>query len=146
LGLACKCPGDIEADGPFSEIVPGGGLAAHEAQGGHLIEKHIGRTDAQLAQRLEAEPHIPAASTFPDRPTAELTAARALAANEKKIEKFLASKKDKTTINHTFTHPVGISLLNGRTDYLPASKILLVLKKDERRPLGYFVLTGFPEV
>jgi RHS repeat-associated protein len=146
LGLACRCPGDIEADGPFSEIVPGGGLAAHEARGGHLIEKHIGRTDAQLAQRLEAEPDIPAASTFPDRPTAELSAARALAANEKKIEKFLAGKKGKTTIRHTFTQPVGTSLLNGRTDYLPASKVLLVLKKDPQKPMGYFLLTGFPEV
>jgi len=146
LGLACKCPGDIEADGPFSEIVPGGGLAAHEARGGHLIEKHIGRTDAQLAQRLEVEPHIPAASTFPDRPTAELSAARALAANESKIEKFLASTKEKTTIRHTFTQPVGVSLLNGGADYLPASKVLLVLKKDQQRPLGYFLLTGFPEV
>ncbi|EIK57976.1 Rhs family protein [Pseudomonas fluorescens Q8r1-96] len=146
LGLACQCPGDIEADGPFSEIVPGGGLAAHEARGGHLIEKHIGRTNAQLAQRLEAEPHIPAASTFPDRSTAEFSAARAIAANEQKIENFLAGPKEKTTIKNTFSQPVGVSLLNGRTDYLPASKVLLVLKKDQRSPTGYFLLTGFPEV
>ncbi|WP_249410705.1 RNase A-like domain-containing protein [Pseudomonas sp. St316] len=121
-------------------------MAAHEAHGGHLIEKHIGRTNAQLAHRLEAEPHIPAASTFPDRSIAEFSAVRALAANEKKIEKFLAGTKEKTTIRHTFDQPVGVSLLNGRNDYLPASKVLLVLKKDQRRPAGYFLLTGFPEV
>ncbi|MGN8278645.1 RNase A-like domain-containing protein, partial [Pseudomonas sp. SMN5] len=146
LGLACNCPGDIEADGPFSEIVPGGGLAAHEARGGHLIEKHIGRTDAQLAKRIEKEPNVPAASTFPDRTTAELSAARTLAANQRKIEKFLASKKDKTTVTHVFAHPVGVSLINGRTDYLPAHKVLLVLKKDKQQPAGYFLITGFPEV
>nr|BFE93814.1 hypothetical protein GCM10020185_43500 [Pseudomonas brassicacearum subsp. brassicacearum] len=144
LGLACQCPGDIEADGPFSEIVPGGGLAAHEARGGHLIEKHIGRTNAQLAQRLEAEPHIPAASTFPDRSTAEFSAARAIAANEQKIENFLAGPKEKTTIKNTFSQPVGVSLLNGRTDYLPASKVLLVLKKDQRSPTGYFFADRIP--
>ncbi|CAH0165153.1 Putative deoxyribonuclease RhsC [Pseudomonas sp. Bi123] len=103
LGLAClPCPGEIEADGPFSEIVPGGGLAAHEAQGGHLIAKHIGRTDLQLAQRLEAEPTIPAASTFPDRAIAESAVARALSENKKRIDKFLKSKKSKTTITHQF--------------------------------------------
>ncbi|MGJ7518214.1 RNase A-like domain-containing protein, partial [Pseudomonas baetica] len=146
LGLACKCPGDIDADGPFSEIVPGGGLAAHEAQGGHLIAKHIGRTDEQLANRLKAEPNIPAASTFPDRVTAESASARALAANKKKIEKFLTSNKGKTTVSHHFTQPIGVSMVNGKTTQVPASKVLLVLKKDDRRPEGYFLLTGFPEL
>ena len=32
-----------------SQIVPGGGLTAHENVGGHLIAKHIGLSDAQLA-------------------------------------------------------------------------------------------------
>ncbi|WP_434626329.1 RHS domain-containing protein [Pseudomonas sp. Z5-35] len=145
LGLACQCPGDIEAEGPFSEIVPGGGLAAHEARGGHLIRKHIGRTDAQLAQRIEAEPNVPAASTFPDRATAESSAARAIASNEKKIEKFLNSKKGKTTITHTYAKPVGVSLIRGHDDYAPAYKALFVLIKDPKKPEGYFLLTGFPE-
>ncbi|WP_348529746.1 RHS repeat protein [Pseudomonas wuhanensis] len=147
LGLACNpCPGDIDADGPYSEIVPGGGLAAHEAQGGHLIAKHVGRTNMQLAQRLEAEPTIPAASTFPDRATAESASARALDANKTKIEQFLNGTKGKTTITHEFPYPVGVSLPNGRTEYLSASKVLLVLIKDARRPEGYFLLTGFPEI
>ncbi|SDP46230.1 RHS repeat-associated core domain-containing protein [Pseudomonas reinekei] len=146
LGLACQCPGDIDADGPFSEIVPGGGLAAHEAQGGHLIAKHIARTDVQLADRLRAEPHIPAASTFPDRATAESAAARTLAANKIKVEEFLNSSKGKTTVTHHFPHPVGVSMVNGNTNHEPASKVLLVLKKDVQRPEGYFLLTGFPEL
>ncbi|MDR7285511.1 uncharacterized protein RhaS with RHS repeats, partial [Pseudomonas corrugata] len=147
LGLACnQCPGDMDADGPYSEIVPGGGLAAHEAQGGHLIAKHIGRTNLQLAQRLEAEPTIPAASTFPDRTSAESVVARVLAENKKRVDKFLKSTKGKTTITHKFDHPVGISLPNGGTEYIPASKVLLVLIKDARRHEGYFLLTGFPEL
>src|SRR5262249_37767571 len=39
-------------------------LAAHEAAGGHLIAKHVGKTLADLAARLSAQPGIPAASTF----------------------------------------------------------------------------------
>ncbi|VVN29076.1 hypothetical protein PS662_04779 [Pseudomonas fluorescens] len=147
LGLACSpCPGDLDADGPYSEIVPGGGLAAHEAQGGHLIKKHVGRTDTQLAKRLKAEPNIPAASTFPDRATAESASARALEANKTKIEKFLKGGKGKTTVTHVFPYPVGVSIPKGRSAHEPAAKVLLVLVKDTRRPEGYFLLTGFPEI
>ena len=147
LGLSCNpCPSDRNVDGPYSEIVPGGGLATHEAQGGHLIAKHIGRTDMQLVKRLEAEPTIPAASTFPDRATAESASARALEANKTKIQKFLNGKKGKTTVTHEFPYPVGVSVPNGSNDSLPATKVLLVLIKDARRPEGYFLLTGFPEI
>ncbi|MEZ1318436.1 RHS repeat-associated core domain-containing protein [Pseudomonas fluorescens] len=145
LGLSCECPGEV-ADGPYSEIVPGGGLAAHEAQGGHLIRKHVGRTDSQLAKRLKAEPNIPAASTFPDRATAERASSKALDANRKKIEKFLQGKKEKTIVTHTFPYPVGNSLPNGHKNPVPASKVFLVLVKDVRRSEGYFLLTGFPEL
>ncbi|MFJ7798550.1 RNase A-like domain-containing protein [Pseudomonas sp. NPDC096950] len=145
LGLACgPCPGDIE--GPYSEIVPGGGLAAHEAQGGHLIAKHVGRTDAQLLQRLADEPNIPAASTFLDRATAEATVAKALADNKQRIDKFLRRSKGKTMITHQFPQPVGVSVPNGHTSSLPASKVLLILIKEPRLPEGYFLLTGFPEI
>ncbi|WP_421138339.1 RNase A-like domain-containing protein [Pseudomonas sp. NFX15] len=68
-----------------------------------------------------------------------------LNANKPKIERFLSGTKEKTTITHQFPYPVGVSLLNGRTDAAPASKVMLVLIKDVRRPEGYFLLTGFPE-
>ncbi|WP_343045174.1 RNase A-like domain-containing protein, partial [Pseudomonas atagonensis] len=147
LGLACiPCPGTIPADGPYTEIVPGGGLAAHEAQGGHLITRHVGRTDAQLAQRLQAEPNIPAASTFLNRAEAETAVSEALSANSHEVTAFLASTKVKTSFTHNLSRPVGVSMLNGLSQSQPASKILLVLKKAPSLPLGYFLLTGFPEL
>jgi hypothetical protein len=147
LGLACTpCPGAIQADGPYSEIVPGGGLAAHEAQGGHLIIKHVGRTDTQLAQRLQAEPNIPAASTFMNRAEAEAAVSEALSANSQKVTQFLNSNKGKTSFSHDLSRPVGVSMLNGLTHSQSASKLLLVLKKAPALPLGYFLLTGFPEL
>jgi hypothetical protein len=147
LGLACiPCPGAISADGPYSEIVPGGGLAAHEAQGGHLITRHVGRTDAQLAQRLQAEPNIPAASTFLNRADAEVAVSEALNANSHRVTAFLASTQAKTSFTHDLIRPVGVSMLNGVTHSQSASKLLLVLKKDASLPLGYFLLTGFPEL
>ncbi len=40
--------------GGSTRIVPGGGLQAHEAAGGHLIQRHVGQTDADLIARLNA--------------------------------------------------------------------------------------------
>lgn len=94
---------------------------------------------------MEAEPNIPAASTFPDRATAESSAARAIAANPQKVEESLSSTNTQTRITHTYTQPVGVSLLRDRNDYVPAYKAIFVLKKDPRAPEGYFLLTGFPE-
>ncbi|MFH0024919.1 RNase A-like domain-containing protein, partial [Pseudomonas fluorescens] len=147
LGLACTpCPGAVQADGPYSEIVPGGGLATHEAQGGHLIIKHVGRTDAQLAQRLQAEPNIPAASTFRNRAEAEAAVSEALSANSQTITDFLSSNKGKTNFTHDLNRPIGVTMLNGLSHSQTATKLLLVLKKDPTLPLGYFLLTGFPEL
>ncbi|WP_336355914.1 RHS repeat-associated core domain-containing protein [Pseudomonas granadensis] len=147
LGLACTpCPGAVQAEGPYSEIVPGGGLATHETQGGHLIIKHVGRTDAQLAQRLQAEPNIPAASTFRNRAEAEAAVSEALSANSQTITDFLSSNKGKTNFTHDLNRPVGVTMLNGLSHSQTATKLLLVLKKDPTLPLGYFLLTGFPEL
>lgn len=121
-------------------------MATHEAQGGHLLIKHVGRTDAQLAERLQAEPHLPAASTFSDRARAEAAVSEALRVNAQNVQDFLNSKKGKTTITHNLNQPVGVSLLNRATHPQPTQKLLLVLKKDPTLPLGYFLLTGFPEL
>src|SRR4051794_5666599 len=54
-------------------------LSIDESRGGHTLARHVGRTDAELRQRLIDEPNISAASTYTSRATAELTVARALA-------------------------------------------------------------------
>ena len=48
-------------------LLRGGGLAAHEARGGHLLERHVGKTDEELLQRMQSDPRITGASTFTDR-------------------------------------------------------------------------------
>lgn len=50
---------------------PVGWLQQQENAGGHTIARHVGRTDAQLVQRLHQNPNIAAASTYTDLPTAE---------------------------------------------------------------------------
>lgn len=38
--------------GQSSTIVSGGGLAAHEKAGGHLIDRHVGKSEAELFDRV----------------------------------------------------------------------------------------------
>ncbi len=144
LGLSCTpCPGAIQADGPYSEIVPGGGLEAHESRGGHVIAKHVERSEAQLRARLEAEPNIPIASTFPNRSAAEAVLSNVMRNNQKKIDDFVKGKAKKLVINEMVSAPAGVGVVRSSGKLEPLLSIRLVLQRDVNSPLGYFILTGF---
>ncbi len=78
IGVAWKVGSVAKGAAPFSHLVPGGGLAAHEAAGGHLLARHLGQTQADLAARLAAQPRLGAASTFASRAQAEAAISGAL--------------------------------------------------------------------
>ncbi|MGF0239370.1 RHS repeat-associated core domain-containing protein [Rhodococcus sp. IEGM1300] len=145
LGLACgPCPGEIEADGPFSVLAPGGGLSAHEARGGHLIRKHIGRTETQLRQRLEDEPWLGKASTFYDQATAEKATYSVIGSKKSDIEKFMKSHDQQIIINDSLPFPVGF-VLKRNASTVDVSGVHLLLRKDSRMPDGYRIHTGYAE-
>ncbi|MFL1419948.1 RHS repeat-associated core domain-containing protein [Pseudomonas fildesensis] len=134
LGLSCKvgnCPGGI--------------LDTHEEAGGHLLEKHVEQTDAQLFTRLELEPHIPAASTFRNKKEAEALVSKSLTNRREEILKFLEGKKDKHIINESSNLPVGLSAIRGAEASIPVYNFILVLKRKPKMPDGYLLLTGYPE-
>lgn len=60
-------------------------LSAHERQGGHTIERHVGKSDQDLIDRLRQQKNISAASTFASRSAAEKAVTDALNRNEKKV-------------------------------------------------------------
>ena len=66
-------------------------LGRDEARGGHTLARHVGRTDAQLSDRLRRE-QISAASTYTDRATAERVVARTLARQRSRVDQWLARK------------------------------------------------------
>ncbi|MBK5530895.1 RHS domain-containing protein [Pseudomonas sp. TH06] len=144
LGLACTpCPGSGVADGPYSEIVPGGGLEAHESRGGHAIARHVDRSEAQLRARLLAEPNIPIASTFLNRAEAEAALSNVMRSNKVKIDDFLAGNANKLVINERVPIPAGVGVVRQSGNLEQLFSIRLVLRRDATSPLGYFILTGF---
>ncbi|PGZ94950.1 cytoplasmic protein [Bacillus pseudomycoides] len=130
--------------GDSSSLAPGGGLLAHKARGGHLIERHVGKTDAELLQRLARDPNITGSSTFTDRATAEKIAATVLnnPSNQVRIQSWLNNPRSyKLILRYNSTEVIGRGVRRGSTTVEDMSNARIVLKKDSN---GGFILTGYP--
>ena len=123
-------------------LVPIGGLAWHEAAGGHLLDRHVGQTLAQLEARLRRERLIPAASTFTDRVQAEAAVSELLTRNAVQIARWLGGSSAEAVVRADLGRPVGLILRRGTSVPVPGSAVKAVLVRDGS-PLGYHVATAF---
>ncbi|MGF7492090.1 T7SS effector LXG polymorphic toxin [Bacillus velezensis] len=132
--------------GDSSPLAPGGGLAAHEAKGGHLIERHVGKTDQELLKRLEkskmSNKKISGSSSFKDRATAEKIANITLSDNKDKIEKWLNNDvKKPLVLSYKGSEVLGRGITEGTTEISDLTNAKIILKKNND---GSFILTGYP--
>jgi hypothetical protein len=121
-------------------------LSQDEAAGGHTLRKHVGRTDAELRERLEREHDISAASTWNDRASAEAAVGAAIAEQNGKISRWLARDSHPNLVldyDGDASHPFGRTLRRGEDRVQPCSHAVIVLKWDG--PSAYHVLTAYPE-
>ena len=73
----------------------------YEAAGGHLIARHVGKTQAELLNRVSTG-NVKTASSFTDRATAEAITSKAIDANQSKINNYLlGSQKGYLEIDYT---------------------------------------------
>jgi len=124
---------------------PSRDLSQDEAAGGHILRKHVGRTDEQLLERLERERHITGASTYSDRPTAERAVGAAIAQSQEKITRWLdrAGGHPNLVLDYDSPEPIGRTINRGEDRSHPCSHALVVLKY--AGPNDYYVLTSYPE-
>ncbi|HEY1091362.1 MAG TPA: RNase A-like domain-containing protein [Burkholderiaceae bacterium] len=126
---------------PFSDIVPGGGLAAHEAAGGHLIARHVGQTETALAARLTAQPRIGAASTFVSRQEAEAAISGALRAKASDVDAWVATgSRGRLVIDSPFNG--GRVLQRGAASVVPGTGVRVVLEGTGGGT--WRIITGYP--
>ncbi len=113
--------------------------------GGHTLQRHIGRTDDELRERLERERHISAASTYTNRATAEHVIAEAIRQNQDRIQHWLerSSGHPNLVLEYHSDQQVGRVLNRGESHSIPCSNAIAVLKWAE--PNRYYVLTSYPE-
>ncbi|TYL40765.1 RNase A-like domain-containing protein, partial [Dickeya sp. ws52] len=130
--------------GQNSPIVPGGGLAAHEVAGGHLIDRHVGKTEAELLNRVSTG-NVKTASSFTDRATAEAVTSRAIDSNQSKIRDYLSgSQKAYLEIDYQSSSPIGISVSRGVPSATQVTNARIVIARDPSMPTGYRIVTGYP--
>jgi len=123
-------------------------LTVDERLGGHTLQRHVGRTDAQLAERLRRERNISAASTYADQETASTVVAAALADSKPKVDAWLARRGSRPNLVLHYRQmngpPIGRSLERGARAAEPCHSALVVLRWDDRSGQSY-VLTSYPE-
>ncbi|WP_374068012.1 RNase A-like domain-containing protein [Paraliobacillus sp. JSM ZJ581] len=126
---------DNVKQGDKSSLTPGGGLNAHELKGEHLIDRHIGKTDEQLFDRLKNNPKITGSSTFNDRMTAEKVADTVLRdpKNIEKIQKWISDPNSRPTLLLKFKgdkEKIGRSATRNSEVIEDVTNAKIILKKD----------------
>ena len=129
----------------FVSKIPGGGLDVHEAAGGHTLERHVGKTESQLAQRLASETRISAASSFTNRSVAETAIAEAMDTNKSAIDSWVKKGGNRYTIDYNANKTIGITLRRRTSKATPVSRLKIVLQRSTKLPPGYFILTAYPQ-
>lgn len=134
-----------ERSGATSATGPARDLSQDEAAGGHILRKHVGRTDGQLLERLDHERNISGASTYTDRATAERVVGAAIAQSQDRIERWLnrSSGHPNLVLDYDSDQPIGRTINRGESQARPCSHALVVLKYDPAS--SYYVLTSYPE-
>ncbi|OWQ82896.1 hypothetical protein CDN99_27845, partial [Roseateles aquatilis] len=127
--------------GAFSHLVPGGGLVAHEAAGGHLLARHLGQTEADLAARLASQSRLGAASTFASRAEAEAAISSALSTNAARVNAWVtAGARGRLVIDGAFSG--GAVLQRGAAAAVPGTGVRAVLEGTGGG--NWRIITGYP--
>lgn len=123
-------------------------LATDEKLGGHTLARHVGRSDAELAERLQRERNISAASTYPDESTAARVVGAAIAQSKGQLDTWVARRGPRPNLVLRYQQstgpPIGRSLARGARSPQACHRALVVIRWDERRQ-RWFVLTSYPE-
>ncbi len=144
---ACTHPptaGSGAAPKPFAD--PRRDLSQDEAAGGHTLRKHVGRSDAELRERLNHEHDISAASTWNDRASAETAIGAAIADQNTKVSRWLERDRHSNLVldyDGDSAHPFGRTLRRGEDRVEPCAHAVIVLRWDGAN--SYHVLTAYPE-
>lgn len=119
-------------------------LEEDERSGGHTLARHVGKTDADLAARLKAEPDISAASSYRTRDLASLAIAGAIGANEKKIADWEKKTGERANLAIRWEAPEVVGRTFDRDEKAAADTrdVVVVLRWSGK---DWYVLTSYPE-
>ncbi|EKN5938735.1 adhesin [Yersinia enterocolitica] len=123
----------------------GNTLIYNDNFGGHAVQKHVGKTDAELIARLNSDPRVLASSTFSDMKSAERAIGNGLAENKDQLTNWLAGNQDRLVLQHEELFNVGRVIPKGSTESHYSNKIVIVIDRDPLMPSGYRIQTAYPK-
>ena len=119
-------------------------LQGHEDAGGHTIDRHVGKSDAWLKNRLATDPDIRAASTFRNKEAANRTDGQFIKQNKDAINEWLRAKKDNRFIGKiTMKQPIGTVIKRDGTKYESYTAEVIIVRDSSSQ--GWHILTSYPE-
>ena len=125
---------------------PSDWLQQQELVGGHTIERHVGKTDWQLVNRLKNDRRIAAASTYYNEATAATNIEAALRERATRLNNWFqeADRGAKLAIDYNAQQNIGrVATRPPSLDNIHDSqKLRAVIKK--QTPQECFLLTSFP--
>ncbi|NEP36159.1 MULTISPECIES: RNase A-like domain-containing protein [unclassified Moorena] len=121
-------------------------LQRQEYLGGHTIDRHVGKSDQQLVDRLINAPRISAASTYSDLGTAATNIQAALRANRNRLNSWVldAARGEKRAVNYRAREVVGrvASRPPSLSNISNSIKLRAVMKKTAKGDC--LLLTSYP--
>ncbi|HEU4937708.1 MAG TPA: RNase A-like domain-containing protein [Vicinamibacterales bacterium] len=131
---------------PAESPTSGHDLAADEALGGHTLQRHVGKSDAELIERLRREPQISSASTYTDRATAESVVGAALGSDNRAFTSWRerTGRRPNFVLRYRADRVIGRSVMRGGSQSVPCVRAVIVLRWDEGRQ-RFYVLTSYQE-
>ena len=137
--------------GPFSKdvthLVPGidgdlHGLATHEARTpGHTLDRHV-RKSFDYLKRRQIKTGLAVVSSFYNREIAENAISALLAAKHSEVTTWLAGTESLKRLRGRAVEPLGDVLKIGSNVLGVGHGIRVVLIRDAKLPLGYYILTA----
>jgi hypothetical protein len=126
-------------------------LVQHEAKtaggsGGHTIRKHVGKTDAQLRERLVREPGLDRASTFTNLRAAEEAISDVMRAQSKQIAAWASGSASTLRLKGILGKPVGRVLLRSTGKSHDARTVTVVLKRGQHNDMPFYILTAYTNI
>ena len=107
--------------------------------------QHVGKSERQLAARLDREPHLAAASTFFDDVFSGRGGVDALHGLSREMQFWLQSDERTRSFSARLSYPVGVYLARGASRPIEVSGVSVVLQRSSA-PGGWSILTKYPEM
>lgn len=118
-------------------------IKGNEGPDGHVLSKHVGKTEAELRARYGVEAKIAGSSSFPDAETADRVVQSGLQQNKAAILNWMKDPgQSRLYVPYRGTTPIGMTILKDGT-VVPKTDALIGLRKDGKG--GFYFFTAYPK-